>query len=175
MLSKGYIHIYTGNGKGKTTAAVGQCIRAIGAGLNVLFVQFMKDYPYSELKVLEKMVPQLTIHRYGNDTFVLEKRKPDQLILEEVDSGLDETLKLMKKGKFDLVVLDEICVSIYFGLLDVGKVGEFLEQKPEKTELILTGRYCPESLLQKADLVTEMREIKHYFNAGIRARKGIES
>lgn len=172
---KGYIQIYTGNGKGKTTAAIGQAIRALGAGFKVLLVQFMKSYPYSELPILEQFHPQLTIKRFGNDDFVFKKAPPGQTLVEEMQQGLEAARQTMCTGKFDIIILDEVLVSIYFKLLQTGEVVHFIKQKPDSVELILTGRYCPDELLQMADLVTEMKEVRHYYNEGIRARRGIES
>ncbi len=171
---KGYIQIYTGNGKGKTTAAIGQAIRALGAGFKVLLVQFMKSYPYSELPILEKFHPQLIVKRYGNDDFVLKKTPPEKTLINEMQQGLEAARQSMCSGNFDMIILDEVLVSIYFKLYKTGEVVRFVKQKPDSVELILTGRYCPDELIQMADLVTEMKEVHHYYNQGILARRGIE-
>lgn len=174
-LDKGYIQVYTGNGKGKTTAAIGQSIRAIGNDLKVYFVQFMKDFAYSELNVLKNMAPDLVLKRYGTDDFVFSKTKPSQELIHEMQSGLEEALHVMQQKEYHVIVLDEILVSIYFKLFTEHEVLNFLKKKPDKTELILTGRYCPDSILEIADLVTNMNEVKHYYQKGVSARRGIES
>ncbi len=169
------MQIYTGNGKGKTTAAMGLALRAIGAGWRVYFVQFMKNYPYSELSVLKQLAPQLTLKRFGNDAFVFQKKPPSAQLLAEMQRGWQEARQAMLSDTYDLIVLDEICVSIYFKLLTTSQVLQLLDERPDHVELVLTGRYCPGALIERADLVTEMREIKHYYQKGIPARRGIES
>ncbi|MCU7493457.1 MAG: cob(I)yrinic acid a,c-diamide adenosyltransferase [Bacteroidota bacterium] len=173
-LKKGFIQVYTGNGKGKTTAALGQAIRSSGSGMKSLIIQFMKDFPYGELRALKSLEPLITIEQYGNDTFVLEKRPPEDKEKEEIQRGLKRAQDALLSGEYDLVILDEICVCFYFGLLNLDDVMPLLSMKPENVELILTGRYCPEEILDMADLVTDMREIKHYYRKGITSRKGIE-
>ena len=174
-LENGYIQVYTGNGKGKTTAAIGIAVRAAGANLKTCFVQFMKDFPYSELESLRHLSEWITIEQFGNDAFVFEKEKPSSELLETIEDGIVKAEEKMLSGKYDLIILDEICVSIYFNLITVNRVIEVINNKPKNVELVLTGRYCPEEILQKADLVTEMKEVKHYYQKGIEARKGIES
>lgn len=173
-LKKGFIQVYTGNGKGKTTAALGQAIRSSGSGMKSLIIQFMKDFPYGELRALKSLEPLITIEQYGNDTFVFEKRPPEDKEKKEIQRGLKRAQDALLSGEYDLVILDEICVCFYFGLLNLDDVMPLLSMKPENVELILTGRYCPEEILDMADLVTEMREIKHYYQKGITSRKGIE-
>lgn len=173
-LKKGFIQVYTGNGKGKTTAALGQALRASGSGMKTLIIQFMKDFPYGELEALRSLKSHITLEQYGNDTFVLEKRPPDDKDKEEIKRALKRSREALLSGEYDLVILDEICVCFYFGLLRSEDVMPLLEIKPEKVELILTGRYCPDEILEKADLITEMREVKHYYQKGITSRKGIE-
>ena len=174
-LIKGYIHIYTGNGKGKTTAALGQALRAAGSGLKTFIVQFMKDFPYGEVKSLRQWSQWIGLEQYGNDSFVLDKRLPGKSDLEAAKQGLQRAQEAMLSGKYDIVILDEVCVAIHFGLLKTETVLLLLEKKPTFVEMILTGRYCPSELIEKADLVTEMHEIKHYYQKGVEARKGIES
>ncbi len=174
-LAKGYLQVYTGNGKGKTTAAVGLSIRALGNGLKIYFVQFMKDYPYGEVKILESFAPDLILRRYGNDSFVFEKKQPSTKLKRIVRQGLEEAEQAMLSGKYDLVVLDEVLVSIYFGLFSTEEILSFIRKRPPAVELILTGRYCPQSIKKISDLVTEMKEVKHYYKQGVKARKGIES
>jgi cob(I)alamin adenosyltransferase len=174
-IGKGYTHVYTGNGKGKTTAAVGLAVRAAGADLKVFFLQIMKNFPYSELKSLAALQTNIRIEKTGDDTFVLEKRFPDENEKSAVKEKIEEVKSFMIKKKYDVFVLDEICVAAYFKLVDTSDIIDFIDQKPYGVELILTGRYCPEEVISRADLVTEMREVKHYYQQGILSRKGIDS
>jgi len=170
-----YLQIYTGNGKGKTTAAVGQAIRAAGHGLKTCIVMFMKDFPYGELQTLQKLNRWITVEQFGNDRFVFQKRPPNEAEIEEARTGLKRAREVMLSGEYDMVVLDEVCVTTYFGLLTAEEVLPLLEEKPEKVELVLTGRYCPKEWIERADLVTRMDEVKHYYQQGVIARKGFES
>ena len=172
---KRYIQIYTGNGKGKTTAALGQALRAAGHGLKTFVIMFMKDHPYGELKTLEKLSDFITVERFGNDTFVFRKQPPDESDLSAARKGLERAREIIASGEYDIVVLDEICVATYFKLVKPEDVVPLLKNKPEGVELILTGRYCPDEWLELADLVSEMREIRHYYQKGIIAREGFES
>jgi cob(I)alamin adenosyltransferase len=174
-LDKGFIQIYTGNGKGKTTAAIGQAVRAAGYGLRTYFVMFMKEFPYNEVKSLEKLKDLITIVQVGKDDFVYKKVPPSELEKLKIKNALDTTKTKMLGGKYDLIVLDEIFVSIYFGLISKEEILSFIAEKPQTVELILTGRYCPQKIIDKADLVTEMKEVKHYYEKGVLARRGIES
>lgn len=174
-LNKGYIQIYTGNGKGKTTAAIGQSVRAAGYGLKTYIAQFMKNYPYNELNSLAHLKEWITIEQFCGDDFVYRKELPDKNEIDKARRGLAKAKSKMLSGKYDIIILDEICVSIYFGLFNDEEVLTFIKQKPENVEIILTGRYCPDKLLERADLVTEMKEIKHYYQDGVLSRKGIES
>jgi cob(I)alamin adenosyltransferase len=174
-LEKGYIQIYTGNGKGKTTAALGQALRAAGRGLKTFIVQFMKNSPYGEIKILEQMRNWVTLEHYGNDSFVFSNKAAGERDLYMAQQAFHRARKAMSSGKYDIVIMDEVCVTIFFGLLKTQDVLSLLEEKPESVELILTGRYCPPELIKKADLVTGMQEIKHYYQKGVAARKGIES
>ena len=174
-LDKGFIQIYTGNGKGKTTAAIGQAVRAAGFGLKSYIVQFMKEFPYNEQNSLKLLSEWITIEQFAGDDFVYKKEPPGKKEIDKARRGLASAKAKMLNGKYDLIILDEVCVSIYFGLFSDEEILTFMKQKPENVELILTGRYCPDNLMDKADLVTEMKEIKHYYQDGINARKGIES
>ncbi len=174
-IGKGYIQIYTGNGKGKTTAAFGQALRAAGSGLKTFIVQFMKNFPYGEIKSIQVLKDFVILERYGDDTFVLEKQPPGVKDMRAATKAMHRAREAMLSGKFDIVILDEVCVAIYFCLLKTDDVIAMLDEKPEPVELILTGRYCPPEIITKADLVTEMMEIKHYYQKGVVARKGIES
>ncbi len=174
-LSKGYVQVYTGNGKGKTTAAMGLSLRAIGAGLHVYFVQFMKNFSYSELSVLQSLQPNLTLKRYGNDQFVFKKQPPSKELIDEMHHGLQDARQALISKKYDLVILDEVLVSIYFKLFSIKDIVQLIKERPPTVELVLTGRYCPQEIIDLADLVTEMKEIKHYYQQGVLARRGIES
>jgi cob(I)alamin adenosyltransferase len=172
---KGYIQIYTGNGKGKTTAALGQALRAAGSGLKTYIMQFMKDFPYGEVKSIHSFGDRIILEQCGNDTFVLNKERPTDSDVETAEQGLKQVREAMLCGKYDIVIMDEICVAIYFTLLKKEHVLSLMAEKPESVELILTGRYCPQELIERADLVTRMEQIKHYYQRGQPARKGIES
>jgi cob(I)alamin adenosyltransferase len=169
---RGYIHIYTGNGKGKTTAAIGQGIRAIGNGLSVYMIQFMKGRRYSEIDALEK-IPGFTVKQFGRDDFV-NKTKPEQIDIDLACQGLQYAKKIIEEGKHDLVILDEINVAIDFHLIPLQDVLTLLDHKPPAMHLILTGRYAPPALIQKADLASEILEIKHPYQQGEHSRKGID-
>lgn len=169
------IQVYTGNGKGKTTAAIGQVIRAAGNGLKTYFAMFMKDFEYGEIKILKNLSEFIQIKQYGNDSFVFDKKFPSLEVKTKIQNGLKECLTMMKSGNYNIIVLDEVIVSIYFGLLETHDLINIISQKPKGVELILTGRYCPDEIIDLADLVTEMNEIKHYYQKGITSRKGFES
>lgn len=174
-LKKGYTHIYTGNGKGKTSAAIGLAIRAAGFGLKTYIACFMKEFPYSEFTALKKFAGQIDIEPFGKDDFVFRKEYPIGEELYAIKKGLDFAKENMLSGKYDIIILDEICVCHYFKIFSAEEIIEFIKKKPDTIELILTGRYCPEELYQYADLITEMKEVKHYYYSGVNARKGIES
>jgi len=135
----------------------------------------MKDYPYGEVGLLQNISPNLILKRYGTDDFVFKKTPPSSALIKEVQSGLAATEVAMLSGNYDIIILDEILVSIYFKLFTTDTVIRFMKKKPNNVELILTGRYCPEPIEELADLVTKMREGKHYYQKGVRARRGIES
>ncbi len=170
---KGYIQVYTGNGKGKTTAALGLALRAAGAGLKVYFAQFIKGMDYSELHSIKKLSENITLKQYGRECFIY--KEPDKADVKEARNGFEEVSKIVLEGKHEIVVLDEINIAIYYKLISVAEVLELIDNKPENVELVLTGRNVDKKIIERADLVTEMKEIKHYYQNGIRARKGIES
>jgi len=174
-LEQGFIQIYTGNGKGKTTAAIGQAVRAAGFGLKTYIAQFMKEYPYNELNSLRHLSEWITIDQFCGDEFVYKKKLPGKEELAKAKKGLQKATEKMLGGEYDLIILDEAIVAIYFKLIKTEELIEIIKLKPEKVELILTGRYCPDELIELADLVTEMKEVKHYYQKGIKSRKGIES
>ena len=170
---KGYIQIYTGNGKGKTTAALGLTLRAAGAEKKVLFAQFVKGQIYSEIKALQQFIPSVEIRQYGLARFI--RNTPAQEDIDTARKGLQEVSDMILSGEYDIVVLDEANIAIYYKLFSAGELIEVLKQKPDKTEIIITGRYAVPELIAVADLVTEMKEVKHYYNQGVHARIGIES
>ena len=174
-LNQGLIQIYTGNGKGKSTAAIGQAVRAAGFGFKTYIAQFMKEYPYNELVSLKHLSEWIAIEQFGGDAFVYKKELPGEYELEKVRIGLQTAKEKMLSGEYNLIILDEAIVAIYFKLIRTDDLIEFIKHKPENVELILTGRYCPDELIKIADLVTEMKEIKHYYQKGITSRRGIES
>jgi cob(I)alamin adenosyltransferase len=171
---KGLIHIYTGNGKGKTTAALGIALRAAGQGLNVLILQFMKRQKnVGEIRILESSNLPIKIEQYGRHVF-FKTRTCESMDIHMAHKGLEAFQKAMKSAEYDLIVLDEINMAIHFGLLNLEDVIRAVEQKPPNLHLILTGRKAKAELIEMADLVTEMREIKHYFSQGIVAQRGLE-
>jgi cob(I)alamin adenosyltransferase len=172
-LDRGCVQVYTGNGKGKTTAALGLALRAVGRGLKVCVFQFIKGGgPYGEHLIAEKLAPLLTIIQSGRPGWVnTNDIREDRRIAQK---ALLQAQEILTSGAYDLVVLDEINGAVSFGLIDVEQVLELIALKPEWIELVLTGRNAHERVMEAADLVTEMREIKHYFSAGVPARTGIE-
>ena len=171
---RGRVQIYTGNGKGKTTAALGLALRAAGHGFKTHIGQFLKGQVYGELAAAKKLKTQHKIEQYGRKGFYHVTEDPDQDDIRRARNGLKKSLKAMLSKDFRIVVLDEINVAVYFKLLEEKEILDFIDQKPKSVELILTGRFAPPSFIDKADLVTEMKEIKHYFQNGVKARKGIE-
>ena len=172
-LARGMVHVYTGNGKGKTTAALGLALRALGWGLKVYMIQFMKGDPkYGELQAA-KNLPDFVIRQYGRPDFV-DRKNPSQEDLRLAQEGLAHAQEIVAMGRYDLVILDEINVALNFKLIDLQEVLRLIDGKPQETELVLTGRYAPQQIVQAADLVTEMREVKHYFQLGRKPRNGIE-
>jgi len=174
-LEQGFVQIYTGNGKGKSTAAIGQAVRAAGFGLKTFIAQFMKEYPYNELVSLNYLSEWITIEQFCGDEYVYKKELPGEEELAKAKKGLLSAKEKMLSGEYDLIILDEAIVAIYFKLIEINELVEFIKVKPENVELILTGRYCPEELIEFADLVTEMKEVKHYYQKGITSRRVIES
>jgi len=174
-IGQGYVQVYTGNGKGKTTAALGLCFRAMGRGLKSYIGQFMKGQKYSELESAKRTDGMIAIEQYGKDTFIHVKNPPDPKDVEMALQGLEKLRSAMLSGVYGIIVADEICTSHFFHLITEKQILDLIDSKPAGVELILTGRYAPESLIEKADLVTEMREIKHYYNTKkAPARDGIE-
>ena len=173
-LAKGYVQVYTGNGKGKTTAALGLAFRAAGYGLKTYIGQFMKGRKYSELDAAKMMPDFITIEQYGKEEFTYTKDPPDPENLRIAKTGLANAKKAMLSRKYNIVILDEINTAQFFHLITVAEMLELIQNKPDGVELIFTGRYAPQELLDVADLVTEMVERKHYFNKNVPSRNGIE-
>ncbi|MFO0753960.1 MAG: cob(I)yrinic acid a,c-diamide adenosyltransferase [Thermodesulfovibrionales bacterium] len=171
-MGKGYVQVYTGHGKGKTTAALGLAVRAAGAGLRVFIAQFVKHERCSEHAMIEKLNQFITLKQYGMGLIL--KRKPNDSDKEAAQEGLRSIRDILRSGAYDVVVLDEANVAAKYELIAVEDILELIDHKAEDTELIITGRYADERVMQRADLVTEMREIKHYKEKGVRARVGIE-
>jgi cob(I)alamin adenosyltransferase len=169
---KGYIQIYTGNGKGKTTAAFGLALRAVGAGKKVFFAQFVKGRVYSEIKAIHNYLKGIVVQQYGLDCFMYNK--PKQEDIDAARMGFLAVSEIILSGKYDVIVLDEANIAIYYHLFSVEELIDLLKRKPGQTEIIITGRYAPDKLIEISDLVTEMKEIKHYYSKGIQARVGIE-
>ncbi|MFA5021693.1 MAG: cob(I)yrinic acid a,c-diamide adenosyltransferase [Patescibacteria group bacterium] len=167
----GKIHIYTGNGKGKTTAALGLALRAVGAGFKVYIVQFLKAQDYSELNSLKKL-PEITVKRFGQKTFIYGLGKPNDKV--EAKKALKFCKKILKSSKFNLVILDEIFLASFFKLISVPEIIKLIKNKPKSVELVLTGRKAASEIIKLADYVTEMKEIKHPYQQGLVARRGIE-
>jgi cob(I)alamin adenosyltransferase len=171
-MKKGYVQVYTGDGKGKTTAALGLSLRAAGAGLRVYIGQFMKTGPFSEIFALKRFSDLITIEQYGTGRFVTGAPTPEDVTAAR--NGLQKAEAAMHAGHYDLIILEEANVALYFGLLSVAELLNLIAGKPEGVELVITGRNAPAEIIDRADLVTEMKCLKHYFNEGIRARTGIE-
>ncbi len=169
---KGHIQVYTGNGKGKTTAALGLAVRAAGAGLRVYIAQFVKGMKYSEHETLSKLSDSITVKQYGRRCFVFED--PEEKDIQAAQEGLKELKRIMGAGKYQVIILDEANIATHFNLLSVEDLLDFMRAKPEDVELVITGRMADPRIIEEADLVTEMKEIKHYYHKGIQARNGIE-
>jgi cob(I)alamin adenosyltransferase len=169
---KGYIQVYTGDGKGKTTAALGLALRAAGAGLKVYIAQFVKGMKYSEINALGKMPDSIAVKQYGRNCFI--NRNPEEEDIRAAREGLKEVRQIMCSGKYQMIILDEANIATSYNLFSVDELLDFIEAKPEEVELVITGRTADPRIIEKADLVTEMKEIKHYYRKGVEARDGIE-
>jgi cob(I)alamin adenosyltransferase len=169
---QGYIQIYTGNGKGKSTAAFGLSLRAVGAGKKVFFAQFVKGKIYSEIEAVRQFLPAITIEQYGRGCFIY--KDPEQADIEAARKGLQAITEIIKSADYDVVVLDEVNIAIHYKLFSANELVEVLKQKRPQTEIVITGRYAAPELIEIADLVTEMKEVRHYYSKGVEARKGIE-
>jgi len=169
---RGYVQVYTGNGKGKTTAAFGLALRAAGAGLKVYIGQFLKKGEYSELNSINRFKDLIKVEQFGGKRYIgQEIREEDR---ELAKKGFKKIKEIIFSGEYDVVILDEINVALYYRLLSEEDLINLIKNKPSDVELVLTGRYASSQIIKIADLVTEMRKIKHYFSKGVTARKGIE-
>lgn len=168
---QGMLQVYTGNGKGKTTAAFGLAMRAVGAGKNVYIAQFVKGRKYSELNSLTK-IDNITIKQYGLNYFI--NGKANQADKNAARKGLNETAEILKNGDYELVIMDEANIAVYYDLFSVEELIEVIKNRAPGVEVVVTGRYAAEEIIEYADLVTEMKEIKHYYQKGVKARIGIE-
>ena len=169
---KGYVQVYTGNGKGKTTAAIGLALRAAGAGLKIYMAQFAKAGQYSEITALSRLGDRIRVEQFGTGGFIAGK--PEKQEFEAAGRGLAAARSAMLSGQYDMVILDEGNIATSYNLITPEELVGLIESKPENVELVITGRNADEKIIACADLVTEMREVKHYFAAGVPARDGIE-
>lgn len=171
MTDKGYVQVYTGDGKGKTTAALGLALRAAGAEYRVFIGQFMKKGEYSEIKALERLSPHVTVTQYGRKGFISAPSEED---IRTAQHGFEEIGQVISSGEYRIVILDELLVAVDLGLVPAEDLLQLLSLRPPHVELVLTGRNAHPAIIDAADLVTEMREVKHYFHKGVGARRGIE-
>ncbi|RLG72813.1 MAG: cob(I)yrinic acid a,c-diamide adenosyltransferase [Methanobacteriota archaeon] len=170
---KGLIMVFTGDGKGKTTGALGLAMRCCGHGLKVYMIQFMKgDIKYGEIKAA-KHLPNMTIVQFGRPTFV-DPNNPDEEDVRAANKAMSHAEEIVRRGEHNLVILDEVNVATAWGLVDLGRVLKLLREKPPEMHLVLTGRYAKPELIEAADMVSEVREIKHHYQAGVPGQEGIE-
>lgn len=172
-MEKGYFQIYTGNGKGKTTAALGLAMRAAGAGFRIYLGQFIKSMEYGEIGILRDRFPEVTVELYGIKGCIAG-RDPDPTDVSAAREGLAKARNALRGG-YDLVILDEIFIASRFGLISDEELLDLAAGRDPGTELVMTGRYAPQALIDAADLVTDMTEVRHYYaTMGVVSRKGIE-
>lgn len=171
-LKRGYVQIYTGDGKGKTTAALGLALRAAGAGLKVYIAQFIKSGHYSEIKALKRYADRITIEQFGMGRFIRGKPSPEDMAAAQ--KGLAAVRGALSSGEYQVVILEEGNVASMLGLFPADEILAIMSQKPDDLELVITGRGADARVIEKADLVTEMKAVKHYYQAGVEARVGIE-
>ena len=173
LANRGLVIVITGNGKGKTTSAFGQALRAVGQGYKVFIMQFMKGRDYGEFVAAKKYLPRLTVRRSGLDSFVM-RDKLAPVDIELARQGFELAKKAIASGKYNMVILDEINVAIDFNLIPLEEMIRLIKNKPPGLDLILTGRYAAKEIIKLADTVSEVKEIKHHYAAGIKDRAGIE-
>lgn len=170
-MEKGFIQLYTGNGKGKTSAAFGMALRAAMAGKKVYIAQFVKSMKYSETRI-EILLENITIEQFGRGCYL--NRDVDDADRQAARDGLRQCQQALRSGDWDLVILDEVTIALHFELFSTVELLRVLDEKATHTEVILTGRYAPQELINRADLVTEMVEIKHYYSQGVLSRPGFD-
>ncbi len=169
---KGYVQVYTGNGKGKTTAAIGLAIRAAGAGMNVYIAQFVKMGEYSEVKALKRFADKITLEQYGSGCFI--NRNPSKKDMMIARKGMEIVKNVIVSGQYDVVILEEANIAVKYGIISTHQLSDLIINKPVDLELVITGRYADPRIIELADLVTEMKAVKHYYQKGVKARVGIE-
>ncbi len=170
----GYVQVYTGDGKGKTTAALGLALRAAGRGFRTYIAQFLKAQPTGEIEAAKKLAPLVRIEQFGRPGFITVTEGPGDEDLERAQTGLTRAREAMLSGDYEIVILDEINTAVHFKILPEKDVLDLIDRRPSAVELVLTGRYAPAAFIDRADLVTEMKAVKHYFDRGVKAREGIE-
>jgi cob(I)alamin adenosyltransferase len=169
---KSYVHVYTGEGKGKTTAALGLSLRAAGAGHKVFIGQFVKGGRYSELNALKRLDDLITVEQFGAGRFI--NGNPSESDIDAARKGLKKVRDILTSGDYRVVILDEANIALHYNLFSVEELIDLVDCRAEETELIITGRYASPEILERADLVTEMKAVKHYYKEGVKARVGIE-
>ncbi len=167
----GYLHVYTGNGKGKTTAAFGLALRHLYAGGRVFIGQFVKSMRYAECGIAHDNL-NIVIEQFGRDCFI--SKQPEQIDIDMARAGLMRIAEILQFGDYSLVILDEVTIALYYNLFSEDELLKTLAKAKQETEIVITGRYASDRLIERADLVTEMKEIKHYFNSGVLSRHGID-
>jgi cob(I)alamin adenosyltransferase len=172
-MEQGLVQVYTGDGKGKTTAAIGLGIRATGKGFKVFMVQFLKGRHYGEVETIKRLGDDFTLVQSGLDSFV-KKGEASEEDLRLAHEGLELARKAVMSGDYDIVILDEVNVAVELGVLRVDEVLPLIDGKPSTVELVLTGRYAPEEFCGRADLITEMKNVRHCYDKGVAMREGIE-
>ncbi len=172
MQKQSFVHLYTGNGKGKTTAAIGMALRAVGAGRRVFIAQFVKGMRYAEIAYIDRHIPAITTRQYGTACLIDRAPTPDDV--RRATQGLEEARRILHNGRYGLVILDEATIAVNFGLFSSADLLAAIADRQPDTEVIVTGRYATPDLIAAADLVTDMQEVKHYYTQGVESRKGIE-
>jgi len=171
-MTRTFIHVLTGDGKGKTTAALGLSLRAAGSGLKIFFGQFAKKGRFSEIRALERFADRITVEQFGLGNFIEGPPSPEDI--QAAQRGLERIKAVLAGGEYDMLVLDEANVAVKLGLISVQALLEILVNKPDAVELVITGRHASPRIIEAADIVTEMKAVKHYYQNGVAARVGIE-
>ena len=169
---RGYVHVYTGDGKGKTTAAIGLAVRAAGAGLRVYIAQFVKSGETSEIRAIKRFADQISVEQFGTGRFI--RGRPSPADTQAAQRGLQRVGEVLQTDQFDIVILEEANVAVALGLISARSLLDLVTSRPEHIEVVITGRNASPEIVAAADLVTEMKAVKHYYHNGVRARVGIE-